>query len=104
MGISWRTLPYSHNFAICSSIPACWYNVEQLKNAKIIHYHDSMWYWFWDTFLESMNQSHPDVAEWLTSIGMMQNHAPIQWRVTKKILDFMRKKQESAYLQSCRIV
>ena len=104
MGISWRTLPYSHNFAICSSIPAYWYNVEQLKNAKIIHYHDSMWYWFWDTFLESMNQSHPDVAQWLTSIGMMQNHAPIQWRATKKILDFMRKKQESAYLQSCRKV
>jgi hypothetical protein len=103
MGISWRTLPYSHNFAICSSIPKYWYDA-QVKNAKIIHYHDSMWYWFWDTFLELMNQNHPDVGEWLTSIGMMQNQAPIQWRGTKKILDFIRKKQEVLYLQNCRKV
>ncbi len=101
IGIPWRTLSYSHNFAISSSIPDYWYNWEQLRNAKVIHYHDSMWYWFWDTFLESMSQSHPDVAEWLTSMGMMQNQAPIQWRLLKKILDRIRKKQESAYLKAC---
>lgn len=102
MGIPWDTLSYSHNFAIGCSVPSSWYNQEYLKTAKLIHYHDSMWYWFWDTFLESIGQTRPDVAEWLTLIGPLKNNLPIQLRVMKKILDVIRKQQESTYSKQCR--
>lgn len=102
MGIPWDTLSYSHNFAIGCSVPSSWYNQEYLKTAKLIHYHDSMWYWFWDTFLESIAQTRPDVAKWLTLIGPVKNNLPIQLRAMKKILDVIRKQQESTYSKQCR--
>ncbi|MBF2063320.1 MAG: hypothetical protein IGS39_02635 [Calothrix sp. C42_A2020_038] len=103
MGIPWQTLPYSHNFAIGSCVPVSWYNQEHLQTAKVIHYHDSMWYWFWDTFLESIRPTFPDVAEWLVSIGPIKNQAPIPSRVVKKMLDIVRKRQELAYSKKCQI-
>ncbi|NJL62392.1 MAG: hypothetical protein HC903_11825 [Methylacidiphilales bacterium] len=103
MGIPWRKLPYSHNFGIGSIAPHDWYIPEKMKTAKIIHYHDSMWSWFWDSFIESMSSSHPAVTEWLISLGAMRNEAPMHYRATKKLLDIYRKRQESAYLKSCKV-
>jgi hypothetical protein len=102
MGIPWDVLPYSHNFAIGSCVPSSWYDIKYFQTAKIIHYHDSMWYWFWNTFLDCIQKSHLDVAEWLTLLGQMKNSSPIQWRAMKKILDLIRKQQESIYAKQCQ--
>jgi hypothetical protein len=102
MGIPWDLLSYSHNFAIGSVVPNSWYNIEQLKTAKIIHYHDAMWNWFWETFYKSVNESHPSVGEWLAQIGPMKTEASVLARAMKKMLDFTRKREELAYRKLCR--
>lgn len=103
-GLSWRALPYSHDYSMSSLIHARWYREEQLKTAKIVHYHDSMWPWFWSTFVESLQKTHPDVADWLLSLGPLKNEAPTHWRATNKILKYFRSQQELSYINSCRVV
>ncbi len=104
MGLSWRALPYSHNYTMSPLIHDQWYNQQQLKQAKIVHYHDSMWPSAWPEFINCLSLTHPEVAFWLQSIGPMQNEAPVQWRITKKLLGHFRAKEELAYKKLCRVI
>ncbi|BAZ03434.1 hypothetical protein [Calothrix sp. NIES-3974] len=103
-GLRWRSLPESHNYAMGSKTHDTWYVQEYLQAAKIIHYHDAMWPWFWDTFINCLEQTHPDVANWLKPQGAMSNQAPLQWRILRKALDSMRKGRQTAYLRKCKVV
>ncbi|MEA5573936.1 hypothetical protein [Calothrix sp. UHCC 0171] len=103
-GLRWRGLDESHNYSFGSKTFAQWYCGENLRAAKVIHYHDAMWAWFWDVFIDCLNKTHPDVADWLKPLGAMKNDAPLQWRVVKKLLDQVYKQQENIYIKSCRVV
>ena len=104
MGLSWRQLTHSHNYGIGSKTYNQWYNEAKLRKAKILHYHDSMWPHFWSTFIQCLDNTHPEVAEWLSSLGALKNEAPIQWRMVNKALKYFRSNQEKAYIQSCRVL
>jgi len=104
MGISWRALPYSHDYIMGSFTHDEWYKEEQLKAARIIHYHDAMWPHFWPVFINCLRDTHPQVADWLSSIGPMENEAPVYCRSMSKILKYFRTKQESEYKKLCRAI
>ncbi len=104
MGLSWRALPYSHNYTMSPLIHEQWYNPDQLKEARIVHYHDCMWPSFWSEFIKCFEATHPEVASWLDSIGPMKNEAPVQWRLTGKLLEHFRSRKESDYKKLCRII
>jgi hypothetical protein len=102
--LRWRSLDETHNYSFGSKTFEKWYHEEKLRAAKVLHYHDAMWDWFWDTFIDCLNKTHPDIADWVKTLGVMKNEAPIQWRVMKKLLDLVYKQQQTLYLKSCRIV
>jgi len=104
MGLKWRSLPYSHDYVMMSKTHDKWYKEERLREAKIVHYHDSMWPPFWPVFLECLDNAHPDVSQWLTSLGPMSNQAPIYWRLVGKILKTTRLRAENNYNKNCRLV
>lgn len=104
MGLSWRALPFSHNYTMSSLIHDEWYNEQQLKEALIVHYHDSMWPHFWSTFIQCMGDTHPAVADWLNRLGPMKNEAAVRWRATNKLLDYLRSQKESAFQKLCRAI
>jgi hypothetical protein len=104
MGIPWRALPFSHNCTFNHQLHAEWYNEEQLREARILHYHNSMWPKFWPEFIRCLGDTHPDVADWVSSLGPMKNEAPLQWRATSRVLEHFRSQQDSAYRKLCRAV
>ena len=104
MGVSWRALPFSHDYIMSSKTHDQWYKEEQLKAARIIHYHDSMWPHFWSVFIGCLHDTHPFVADWLSSVGPMKNEAPFYYRGLSKILQRLRAKQESVYKKLCRVI
>jgi hypothetical protein len=104
MGLSWRALPYSHNYTMNPLIHKEWYKEEQLKEAKVTQYHNCMWPEFWPEFRRCLRNTHPEVAEWLSSLGPMKNEAPVQWRLTSRVLEHFRTQQELAYRKSCKAV
>jgi len=103
MGLSWRALPYSHNYTMSPLTHDEWYKEEQLKEARILHHHDSMWPNFWPEFIKCMGDTHPEVADWLISLGPLKNDAPLHWRATSKVLGHFRDRQELAYKKLCRV-
>lgn len=104
MGLTWRPLPYSHDYVMLSKTHKDWYSEELLREARIVHYHDSMWPHFWPIFLECLNNTHPKVAEWLEQLGPMSNQAPWHWRVITKVLTHFRVRAENTYKRNCLIV
>jgi hypothetical protein len=102
--LSWNCLPYCYNYGWGSKSYFQWHDEEQLKAAKIFHYHDAMYAHFWSTFIKCLRETHPPVAEWLASLGPLKNEAPLQWRVTQKILQQVRSRKQLAYEKSCRVV
>ena len=103
LGLRWNALPYSHNYVMMTKTHSSWYEEESLRKAKIVHYHDSMWPSFFSTFQDCLLKTHPEVAQWLTSLGPMRNDAPAQWRMVSRILATLRTRQEAAYRRSCSI-
>lgn len=104
MGISWRALPYSHNYTMNSKTHKDWYSEDQFKAARIAHYHDAMWPHFWPEFLKCLRVTHPQVADWLSSIGPIKNEAPFYCRSMSKALQYSRARQESEYKKLCRVI
>lgn len=102
--LRWRALPFSHNYTMNSLIHDEWYKEEQLQTAKVTQYHDSMWPAFWSEFIRCLRNTHPEVADWLCSLGPMKNEAPIQWRISSRVLENFRSRQDLAYKKSCRAV
>ncbi|MBD2089432.1 hypothetical protein H6F67_06150 [Microcoleus sp. FACHB-1515] len=101
MKLRWRSLPYSHDYVMLSATHNQWYKEELLREAKIIHYHDSMWPAFWPTFLECLYKTHLEVAQWLEQLGPISVRSSIQWRIVSKLLKSIRTRSEQAYNRSC---
>jgi hypothetical protein len=103
MGLTWRPLPYSHDYVMLTATHNDWYKEELLQEARIVHYHDSMWDPFWSVFLECLRKTHPDVETWLKSLGSMSNQAPVTWRIISKILAYFRTRTEHSYNRNCLV-
>jgi len=101
LGLKWRELPTSHNYHINWRTHAQMYYEQDLRAAKIIHYHDSMFPFFWKTFIECLQSTHPQVAEWLLIFGPLRNEAPYFNRLMSKTLRTLRNSKERAYIKSC---
>jgi len=104
MGLRWRALPHSHNYGMGTKTHARWYDPEKLRQAKILHYHDAMWMPFWDTFLQCLKDTHPDVATWLATQGPLVNSAPPQWKILSKGLNWLRQQKAAEYQQRCTVI
>jgi hypothetical protein len=104
MGLAWRALPYSHDYIMSSRSHHELYRDEDLRSAKITHYHDSMWHWFWDEFVQCLQNTHPEVADWLAPLGSLTHPAPWHYRTLGKMLKMKRKQQEAAYIKACQVV
>jgi hypothetical protein len=104
MGLKWRALPYSHDYIMSSRSHAELYRQADLQTAKITHYHDSMWHWFWPEFIQCLQNTHPEVAAWLSPLGALSHPAPWHYRMLGKWLKTQRAKQADRYVKACRVV
>jgi hypothetical protein len=103
LGLRWRALPYSHDYVMGSRTHSSWYREDLLRQARIVHYHDSMWPPFFSVFTECLQRTHPEVGEWLASLGPIRNEASAQWRLVAKMLARLRAIDEAAYRRRCSI-
>lgn len=103
-GLRWRSLPYSHNYALGTKTYPQWYDAEMLRSAKILHYHDAMWPPFWATLLACLHTTHPQVAAWLAPKGALKNAASPLSKVVSQGLAYRRQQQAARYQQRCRVL
>lgn len=99
--LKWRALSYSHNYSVSRLTYDQWYAPEALRDARIVHYHDSMWPHFWPTFLASLQATQPQVAAWLRPLGPMRVTAPPHYRALSALLKAARRRRGERYLAHC---
>ena len=102
--LKWRALPYSHDYVMLSKTHSTWFTKAAFKDAKVLHYHDTMWPHFWDTFYECLSEAHPKTADWLSGFGPMKNEAGLYSRAVAFILRKMRKYRADQYLKEGVVV
>jgi hypothetical protein len=104
MNLKWRALPVSHNHSINWRSHSRLFREREFRDARIIHYHDSMQPHFWDTFLQCIESARPPVAKWLTELGPLRNESSGLNRLWARGLRTFRGRKERAYIESCRTV
>jgi hypothetical protein len=89
MGLRWRQLSPTHNFPMASFLPHA-DRPEELAQARILHYHDSMQPHFWATCLERLSHDHSEVHEWLSAQAPLSDPAPATSRALREVLRVAR--------------
>ncbi len=97
LALRWRALPYSHNYNFSSATHDSWYREDRLREARIVHYHDSLWPPFFPTFMDCLAKTHPEVKAWISSLGPMHNEAPMSRRIFTRLLEQARTRSRIAY-------
>jgi hypothetical protein len=104
LNLQWRALPYSHDHVVMSRIHRQFHNADLFREARVLHYHDAMWPYFWPTFYECLDNAHPQVAQWLGELGPMRNEAGVMSRLTSKCLRLIRARKAFDYERRCTVV
>jgi len=64
--LRWRPAPPSHNFEMTSQSR---YDPRSLREAKLLHYHDSLRPHFWQEFLRRVASERPEHLAWMRAAG-----------------------------------
>jgi hypothetical protein len=68
LGMTWRGLPVSSNFPVCSFLPDN-YDHRKVKDVNVLHFHDSMEPVYWPALLKTLAPNHPRIHAWLEPQG-----------------------------------
>jgi hypothetical protein len=103
MGLRWRALPLSHNYAMTSR-GAHAYAPEQLKSCAICHYHDYLWEPHYATLVQRLDEQLPEVARWVRASGPIRNRMAMPWKLANALLRKWRDHKTEQWVRTCRVV
>lgn len=98
--LPWRALPFSHNSTMIGGLE---YEPRRLRDAVVLHYHDSMSLEQWPEFLARMNTEHPRAASWLQLLGPVRNPASLLPRVVGECFRVARGVRRRAHTASLEL-
>jgi hypothetical protein len=96
--LNWRPLPYAYHYLMDSHQQS--FSQDALKAATLIHCSDLVRNW--QRVQAALQETHPLVADWLRTRGVLHNPASLVNRGLIQGLRIWRKGQEKAYLKTCK--
>ncbi|MBI1335757.1 MAG: hypothetical protein GC164_02210 [Phycisphaera sp.] len=101
--LRWHALPENCNYAIGSKVDPHDDASDDcgLGQAKVLHYHDSMWPGYFPTFLETCRKHHPELAVFAERVGPMSADGPIASRLMSKTLKVLRSRKADRFAAQC---
>jgi hypothetical protein len=103
MGLRWRELPLSHNYALNADDDDK-FDPAALRDAAICHYHDSCWDPHYPKFVARLTEAYPPAGEWLRADGPVVNRIPMPWKAANMALRDWRERKTKRWAQQCRTV
>lgn len=100
LGLKTKILQHRYNFAIGSREKNI--DVEQLKTAAIIHYHDALWPHEWEKTLLLFYASCKNKYNFIKSYGVLKSERNILKRIYIKFLLMYRSWKLKQYLAACK--
>ncbi len=98
--LRWRALSASHNFAVLRGKPER-YDSEEIRDVRLLHFHDSMKPENWPLLLRSLEHRHPGVFAWLAPHGPALDPASRPVWLIRHMLRVYRGVHRRAYYRSC---
>jgi hypothetical protein len=89
LGLAWRAIPDTSNFPVLSFLPDN-FDPAKVLRADVLHYHDSMGLDLWPKLLATLEPSHPQVYQWLASLGPIADPASRGARLLREALRVKR--------------
>jgi hypothetical protein len=87
--LAWRPIPDTSNFTVIRFLPEN-FDPEKIGPVEVLHYHDSMAPDMWPRLLSTLEQSHPEVYEWLRPQGPVLDPASRTWGFLREGLRIKR--------------
>lgn len=96
LGLAWRPLSDSHNFPLLDHL-ADHYDPTKLARVHLLHFHNTMLPEYWPRLLAALEQSHPEVHDWLAPQGPLTDPAAMHWRIVREVLRLQRGLRRRLY-------
>lgn len=100
MGLRWRLLPHSYNYA-CHSKLLHWVKAEELVATRILHYHDMMDWKNWRTFLAMIDAANHPRRRYFEELGPLVDPSSRASRGVGEVLRIVRGAERRKYYASC---
>jgi hypothetical protein len=102
LGLRWRSLPWSHNYAVSRQLHAAGlYDPNGIGRACILHHHNAMWPAFYRQFLADLRVLRPEVADWIAPHLPISDGLPLLWKAMSKALLRYRTYRWDAHEARC---
>ena len=89
LGLDWHAIPDTSNFPVLSFLPEN-FDPEKVRPVDVLHYHDSMSPQLWPALLETLEEPHPAVHDWLARLGPIDDPASRAARLAREALRIKR--------------
>ena len=96
MGLKWRLLPHSCNYA-CYSKLLHWVTPGDLTSAQILHYHDMMTAKNWPRLVSLIRNAHHPRGDYLESMGPLHDPSGRMARGARELLRLVRGLRRRSY-------
>ncbi|MGQ9921890.1 MAG: hypothetical protein ACUVRZ_11260 [Desulfobacca sp.] len=100
LGLPYRLLDHDHNYAVGSKSQEALVP-DKIRNVKILHHHDAMWPPLWPRLLSVLQETHPEVYQWLQPLGPLTNPRRGVGKVYLKVLQAFRTWQQQQFVKTC---
>lgn len=101
--LRWRELPHSHHYTV-HGWDKFTYTADELRDVKVLHYHNAMAPHCWPDLLACLKESHPHVHEWLARLGPVVDPRGSLARIHRQLLRALRSLRRRAFLRTCTVV
>jgi hypothetical protein len=96
LGLDWRAIPDTSNFPVLSFLPEN-FDPDKVRPVDVLHYHDSMSPQLWSALLETLEEPHPSVHDWLARLGPIEDPASRPARLAREALRIKRGLDRRVY-------
>ena len=101
MGLSWRLLPHSCNYA-CYSKLLHWVTPEDLAVTQILHYHDMMTAKNWPALVSLIRNAHSPRRDYLEGMGPLRDPSGRMARGARELFRIVRGLRRRSYYAARR--
>ena len=100
MGLKWRLLPHSCNYACYSKLLDC-VTPGNLASAQILHYHDMMTAKNWSGLVSLIRYAHLPCGDYLENMGPLRDPSGRMAKGARELLRIVRGLKRRSYYSAC---
>ncbi|MDC7223958.1 MAG: hypothetical protein PQJ60_09470 [Spirochaetales bacterium] len=100
--MSWELFTKEYNYGMGSAMVDEWRDNPHISDARVIHFHDSLWPGCYSPFLEAVKKYTPEeFSRWVEEAGPLRVRRRLSARIYGRLLNRLRKNDEKKYNGSC---